>query len=263
MMANDTYLDLIPILLLYLLTFLLLLLAFEAGYRFGIFRQKKVQNKEEPALNSMVGAALALMAFLLAFEMSIAVNRFDTRRLLVVDEANAIGTAFLRAGYLPEPYPNEIHSLLGDLVDLRVQALKTSNLKGNFSQTADVISLVWEKTQKIVEENPARVEITAFMDAINEVINVTNARNMAVLTSRLPPTIILALYLVAILSIMMVGYQHSYAGKRNLFSIVVLILIFTVVMMLIVDLDRPREGLLQVSQQALLELQQEIHNSMP
>jgi hypothetical protein len=263
MMANDSFLDLIPILLLYLLTFLLLLLGFEAGYRFGILRQKKESKKEEPALNSMVGAALALMAFLLAFEMSIAVNRFDTRRLLVVDEANAIGTAFLRAGYLPEPYPNEIRSLLGELVDLRVEALITSNLKDNFSRSAEVISLVWDKTQKVVEDNPARVEITAFMDAVNEVINVTNARNMAVLTSRLPPTIILALYLVAILSIMMVGYQHSLAGKRNLFGIIALILIFTMVMMLIVDLDRPRAGLLQVSQQALLDLQQQIHNLMP
>jgi hypothetical protein len=263
MMANDSFLDLIPILLLYLLTFLLLLLGFEAGYRFGILRQKKESKKEEPALNSMVGAALALMAFLLAFEMSIAVNRFDTRRLLVVDEANAIGTAFLRAGYLPEPHPNEIRSLLGELVDLRVEALITSNLKDNFSRSAEVISLVWDKTQKVVEDNPARVEITAFMDAVNEVINVTNARNMAVLTSRLPPTIILALYLVAILSIMMVGYQHSLAGKRNLFGIIALILIFTMVMMLIVDLDRPRAGLLQVSQQALLDLQQQIHNLMP
>jgi len=64
--------------------------------------------------------------------------------------------------------------------------------------------------------------------------------------------------LIAALGMAMVGFQNSYNGKRNYFSALSVILVFTVVMMLIIDLDRPQEGLLRVSQQALIDLQRQM-----
>ena len=106
-----TFLDPIPMWAMYILTFLVLLLAFELGYKYGLFQQKKYQSEPDKTLDAMVGATLGLLAFLMAFVMSMASDRYDNRRQLVVEEAQVIRSAYLQAGYLTEPYPEEIRSL--------------------------------------------------------------------------------------------------------------------------------------------------------
>jgi len=257
-MVTTSFLDYIPIWALYILTFLVALLAFELGYRYGMFQQKKSKRKLEVGLDSMVGATLALLAFLLAFVISLATERFDNRRQLVVDEATAIHTTYLQAGYLPEPYPNEIRALLREYIGLRLTVTSAANIDETIARSEEIQKELWSMAEAVVKEVPARDEISLFLASLNEVINVHTRRVAAVLTSRLPSTVVLMLYLVAVLSMTMVGFQHSYSGKRNLFSILILILIFTAVIMLIIDLDRPQEGFLRVSQEALLDVQRQI-----
>jgi hypothetical protein len=115
-------LDVLPIWAVYLLVVLLGLLVVEAGFRLGRnWKQRKGQEKPEN-VGAMVGATLALLAFLLVFMIGIASNRFDNRRQLVIKEANAIGTTYLRAGYLEEPDRTEIRNLLREYVDIRLVA---------------------------------------------------------------------------------------------------------------------------------------------
>ena len=85
-----TFLDPIPMWAMYVLTFLVLLLAFELGYKYGLFRQKKYEVEPDKTLDAMVGATLGLLAFLMAFVMSMASDRYDNRRQLVVEEAQII-----------------------------------------------------------------------------------------------------------------------------------------------------------------------------
>ena len=100
-------LDPIPIVGVFLLIAAILLAVFEVGFRIGRWWQEKTPDEKEGPTNMLVGSLLALMAFLLAVTMGMAVDRFDTRRGLVLEEANAIGTTYLRAGYLPQPYGTE------------------------------------------------------------------------------------------------------------------------------------------------------------
>ena len=254
-----TFLDPIPMWAMYFLTFLVALLGFELGYRFGIFRQEKGhQNEPDRTLDAMVGATLGLLAFLLAFVMSMASDRYDNRRQLVVEEAQVIRSAYLQAGYLVEPYPQQIRSLLKEYVDIRIA---TPEIQDNIGvvlvRSEEIHAKLWNLTEAVVAETPGRDEVSLFIASINETINLHN-RRVAALRARLPETVVLVLYLVAALTMSMVGFQNSYNGKRNYFSALSVILIFTVVMMLIIDLDRPQEGLLKVSQQALIDLQRQM-----
>ena len=253
-----TLLDPIPMWAMYVLTFLVLLLAFELGYKYGLFRQKKYEAEPDKTLDAMVGATLGLLAFLMAFVMSMASDRYDNRRQLVVEEAQVIRSAYLQAGYLTEPYPQEIRSLLKEYVDIRIATPETQDEIGKvILRSEEIHAKLWDLTEAVVEETPGRDEVSLFIASINETINL-HSRRIAALRARLPETIVLVLYLIAALGMAMVGFQNSYNGKRNYFSALSVILVFTVVMMLIIDLDRPQEGLLRVSQQALIDLQRQM-----
>ncbi len=100
-------LDSIPIPLVFVLIAVVLLVGFELGFRGGEWWQERTPGEQEGPTGTLVGSLLALMAFLLAITMGMASDRFDARRGLVLAEANAIGTTYLRAGYLPAPYGDE------------------------------------------------------------------------------------------------------------------------------------------------------------
>jgi hypothetical protein len=169
----------------------------------------------------------------------------------------------LQAGYLADPYPQEIRSLLREYVDLRIATpANQQNIGSVITRSEEIHANLWSLTEAVVQETPGRDEISLFIASINETINL-HTRRLAALRARLPELVVLVLYLVAGLSMMMVGFQNSYNGKRNYFSALSVILIFTVVMMLIIDLDRPQEGLLTVSQQALIDLQRQMATWKP
>ena len=254
-MGNTSFIDSIPLWGMYILTFLLLLLAVELGYRYGLSRRKKSQPENEKGLDTMVGASLALLGFLVAFVVSIAIGRFDHRRELVLAEATAIRTAYLQAGFVGEPYTTETRNLLREFTGLNVLAAQSGDLATILPRAEKNLSQLWNVTEDAVKANPGRDEIALYADSVSQVISVHTARVTAALASRLPPTIVLILYLVAVLSMTIVGYNLSFSGKRNLFGILVMVLIFTVSLMVIIDLDRPSEGLLQVNQQAMIDLQ--------
>jgi len=260
---NTSFIDSIPIWGMYILTFLLLLLAVELGFRYGISRQKKTPSEVEAGLDTMMSASLALLGFLVAFVVSIAIGRFDSRRQLVLAEATAIRTAYLQAGYLGEPYTTEIRDQLRQFTGLNLLAVQTGDLATILPRVEQNLSQLWDITETVVKANPGRAEIALFVSSVNGVINVHTARVTTALASRLPPTILLVLYLVAFLSMMMVGYRHSYGRKHNLFGILVMVSIFTIAIMVIIDLDRPFEGFLRVNQQAMLDLQRQIGGFKP
>jgi hypothetical protein len=112
MVGSRNILDSLPLWGVYLVTVLLSLLAIELGYQLGRIWQRRSHVEKEGPVGALSGATLGLLAFLLAFIIGMAMTRFDARRLLVVDEANAIGTTFLRAGFLDEPIRGESRALL-------------------------------------------------------------------------------------------------------------------------------------------------------
>jgi hypothetical protein len=110
--------DALPLWALFIVILLVVLLSVEFGYRLGKYRRARHEQEKEAPLGTMVGATLGLLAFILAFTFGLAAARFDARRQALLDEANAIGTTYLRAGMLPER-GEEVRRLLRDYVGTR------------------------------------------------------------------------------------------------------------------------------------------------
>lgn len=116
-------LEAIPLWLFFLIVITLAGLSLDYGFRLGERRRASGHPEPESPLGSMVAASLGLLAFLLAFTFNIAVARFDDRRVSVVSDANAIGTAYLRADFLDKPVRDHVKKLLREYVAVRVDGM--------------------------------------------------------------------------------------------------------------------------------------------
>jgi len=189
-----------------------------------------------------------------------ATSRYEARRQLVVDDAVAIGTVGLRAQQLPEPHRDDTRALLREYVDLRVNAaLGQEPLPRALIRTNVLQDELWARAVTLGQEAPAIPSAAAFGQALIQMFEVHTKRVAAGLHNSIPSTIWLALYCLAALGLAITGYRAGLAGRRSLAVTVVLALAFAAVFHLIADLDRPDEGLLTVSQQALSDLQTTLH----
>jgi hypothetical protein len=206
----------------------------------------------------LVGSLLALLAFLLAVTMGMASDRFDTRRSLVLQEANAIGTTYLRAGYLPEPASTEIRELLREYVPLRVNVADRAQFLAHQARSTEIQAEIWARTEGLARATPDSDVLALFIESLNETIDLQESRVIAILTARVPETILLLLIVGEVLTMAMVGYSAGLTRRRSMLTALVLVLVLSAVLTIVVDLDRPRDGFLQVSQQPLLDVQLQI-----
>jgi len=253
-MQGTGALDILPLWSLFIVILLVVLLSVEGGYRLGKFRRSRREQEKEAPVGTMVGATLGLLAFILAFTFGLAASRFDNRRQLVLDEANAIGTTYLRAGMLPER-GQQIRDLLRDYVDARLEAVQPGKLAEGIRRSEDIQQKVWEEAETVGQKNPNSIVIGLFVQSLNETIDLHAKRIQAGIRSRIPGAIWVGLFSVAVLSLTAMGYLEGLAGTRRSLAILAVAVAFSVVIELIADLDRPQEGILRVSQQALLDVQ--------
>ena len=203
-------LDSIPIILFVALFVAVNLAVYEFGYQIGKWvrrRSTEADSKpDEGPTGIVVGAILGLMAFLLAITMGMASDRFDARRGLVLEETNAIGTAYLRAGYLDEPASSELRALLREYVPLRVVTSDEAQLAANLDRGEEIRVQMWAIAEDVARAQPS--DVTAlFIESLNEVIDLHTSRFVAGVYARVPPTILLLLVAGVILSLGLVGYN--------------------------------------------------------
>jgi hypothetical protein len=251
-------LDLIPMWALYIITVFLLLLASEVGYHLGKLIQRYRPDRAEASVGALNGATLALLAFLMAFVTGAAVNTFAANRQAVVAEANAIGTTYLRAGYLPDPYATESRQFLREYVDQRLEALDRAKTAQAIARSEEIHNELWTRAETLAKEDSSPT-LALYIASLNEVIDLHTDRINVALVLRLPWALLIGLFVMAMLALMLVGVHAGYAEKRNPVALIAFVLILSVVFLLIIDLSRGQEGLLRVSQQAMLDLQRQIN----
>lgn len=250
-------LDQLPIPILLVLFVLLSLGANEIGFRIGALRKRRDPEPGEGHIGLVVGAILGLMAFLLAITVGMAADRFDNRRGLVLAETNAIGTAYLRAGYLTEPASAESQALLREYVPLRIAGSNLAELEAALVRAEEVQAELWAIAEDVARTEGSDV-VALYIESVNEVIDLHTSRFVAGVYARVPASVLWLLVGGVILSLGLVGYNAGLDRKRNPLISIVLIISLGAVMWLVVDLDRPRDGLLQTSQQPLIDLQEKL-----
>ena len=256
-------LDPFPIVAVFVIIAAITLAAFEGGYRLGLWWQKRTPDEKEGPAAMLVGSLLALMAFLLAITMGMASDRFDTRRALVLEEANAIGTTYLRAGYLPQPASDRMRELLRGYAPLRVTTADEVQLQANLVRSTQLQADMWAIAEQLARTSPDSQVLAIFIESLNDMIDLQETRVTAIVYARVPDTVVLLLIVGAALTMGMVGFSAGLSGRRSLIIASVLVIVLSAVITLVIDLDRPREGFLQVSQQPLLDVQQQIGRPSP
>jgi hypothetical protein len=257
-------LDRFPLWLLLPLTIFITFGSVEVGYRIACYRRERAEEESKAPIGAMVGATLGLLAFMLAFTFGMASTRFEARRQAVLEESNAIGTAYLRAKLLVDPVRTDSQKLLREYVDTRLEGVQPGKTEQAIAKSVDLQKRLWALAGIAAEKD--RTAITSlFIQSLNQVIDLHSKRVMAGLHSRIPSAIWIGLYSLAILAMSSMGYHEGFSSTRRSLAVVTFVLAFSTVLVLIADLDRPGEGLLRVSQQSMVDLKNSMaaENSPP
>lgn len=257
-MRFQQFIDSLSIVAFFLAFTMVALIISEFGFRLGRWWQERTSDQKEGPTSMIVGSLLALMAFLLATTMGMAADRFDTRRGIVLAEANSVGTTYLRAGYLPEPAASEIRGLIREYVPLRIMTDDVSGLSLKIARSVEIHSALWLLAEQLAQTMPDSEMLALFITSLNEMIDLHQTRISAGVYARVPETILILLLLASTLTLGMVGYNSGLSLRRSPLTATVLIIVLGAVITLVVDLDRPRDGFLKVSQQSIIDLQTQI-----
>lgn len=260
-MTTTYFLDPVPLWLLYLISVTVVLLSIELGWRLGNYRRQLSENENKAPVNAAVGATLGLLAFLLAFTFSMAASRFDARKQIVLQEANAIGTTYLRAEFLHVDARDEVRNLLREYTELRSGGAQVIMSPEGMEKSSLLLDKMWAVA--------ASSEVTSdtyatglFVQSLNEVIDLDTTRATA-LRNRIPGSIWFMLGVVTIFAMISMGFEFGLTGVRSWAVMVLLAIVFTTVLILITDLDRSWAGSVQISQQPLIDLLNKIGTPTP
>lgn len=248
--------DGLPLWAIFILTIAIALLAVEVGFRVGLWLKVRYPSMGESRMVSpLIAAMMGLLAFLLALTFSAAVGQHNERRELVVTEANAIGTAFLRAGFLNESAVDTSRNLLREYVEVRLAPRTDPTLIDSaLARSGEIHARLWDVVEDTVQSGKESATMALYANAINSVIDVHTLRTTAG-GRRLPAGLVLVLYFTYALSFLLLGIASSDDGKRiPPLSLILFTMVFVATMILILDLNRPQSGLVTVSQQALEDL---------
>jgi hypothetical protein len=254
-------LDALPLWGLFVATVVVVLLSIEAGYWLGRYRRRRSEEEKEGPVGAIVAATLGLLGLILAFTFGLAASRFDARRQIVVDEANAIGTTYLRAGLLPDGRGVTIRKLLRDYVDARLEGAETGNIDQLLQRSDELHRALWQEAEGVGRKHPDSIVVGLFIQSLNETIDIHARRILVAVRSRIPGVLWGALYLVTIFTMAGVGYHEGLTKSKRTLAVVVLVTTFSAIMLLVADLDRPQEGLLKVSQQAMIEVRKMMNDT--
>ncbi len=241
--------------------FIFMLLAMEIGFRNGRRRQASAAEAITQA-NAVLVSMLGLLALLLAFTFSAALQRYEDRSQTVVAEANAIGSAYLRAQLLPGEMQDEVQALLRQYLDIRIQegrvdATEPALHETLLHQAKSMEAQLWSHAVRAAELDKSVVTSGLFIESLNELIDTSSTRNVA-LNRQVPEIVLFLMFATTVLTTATLGYASGMAGHRVTLAAFTLVVLIALVVYLIIDLDRPRRGAVQVSHESMLNLQKTI-----
>lgn len=258
--SDDTEsLDSAPLTVVFALMVLIALLAIESGYRLGKRNHNQQDEESVRPMATVVGAILAMMAFVIALTFGSANNRFDARKAALLEDVTSIQATYLQTNLLPEPHRTTIRSLLRDYVQVRVgivYAYGNPNILQLIQKRADALQvLMWSHVQDlVVSEGDTRISLL-FAGSLTDVFEWHTKRVVLGANYRIPSFVWLALTLASGVAMFLVGFQSGFGGGNRVHAAnVSLAITFALVMMLAFDLDRASEGFIIVNQQPMLDL---------
>jgi hypothetical protein len=242
--------------------FLGTLACLEAGYRLG---SRNSQNRElaHEGIAGLDAAVFALLGLLLGFSFGGGTSRLESRRQLIIQEANAIGTAYLRLDTLAAADQPEMRHFFREYLDTRLRVYqKLPDLDAaerELAEAAKIQQRIWSQAVTVSRAEQTQTAARLLLPALNEMIDVTTSRTVALYT-HIPTLIFALLVIVALLSGLIAGYAMAKRRSRSWLHMIVYALVIAVTIYAVLDLDDPRSGLvrLDAADHALLQLRDSI-----
>jgi len=248
--------DSIPIWAFFVGTILVVLASIYAGLRLGSSARRRSEDEKEAPISGVSGAVLGLTAFMLVFTFSIVAERYDARKALVREDANAIRTTYLRADFMPEPNRAETKALLGKYLDLRLQFVQANSIQSSDTLRVEsdrIQRRLWDLAVSNAERDMNSDVAALYIESLNNVFEINASRAAIGLQARIPIAIWVVLLGLTILGMVSIGYHSGIAGSKWSKATLLLALSFAMVNTMIASLDRP--GVSRVTQQPLVDLQ--------
>jgi len=252
---------LLPVLMLVVLG-----LAIELPYRFRAYVSNNELNPD--AVNAVQSGLLTLSAFVLGLSFSQASARFDARRAIVVAEANAIGTAWLRADQLDSVAANRFRRLLVDdaaaglaVYQSPYDATLTARMNGRVDRDENEL---WSISSAALHARETTLGASLLMQSLNNMMDVITQERQA-LRSHVPTAIVVLTLCLVMLGTMSLGLRFALGGSRPLLLSIIYIVAYVIVIEMMIDYDRPNTGFVTLSltpmTQQLLVMQSQLRKS--
>jgi len=258
------FFDLIPIGLLLIGTIAIMVLFIEYGFRLGQKAQGGAKKAQTSQVRAIMGAGLGLLAFMLAFTFSTAQSHFEVRVQSLAEEARIARNAYMQADLLPEPRRSDAKQLLKKYIKLRagISMVSGNNITQKIAELLRQSEQIQHDLWVLAVGSDSQGSITPglagresqFMTSVLALSDVHYTRVHSAIMNRIPFTIWMILYLMAALSMVIMGYQAGLTERRSPVATVTLAIAFSAVIILITDLDRPVMSFFEINKQLLVDL---------
>ncbi len=240
--------------------FLIIIMFNEVGYHLGRFVQTQTDEEIKYLTGAIQASILGLLALLLGFTFSMSMQRYDNRSQALLSEVNSIGTVILRTQLLPARYQDEATRLMQKYVDLRIAIGKIDltereDRKKYHKEISGIQGALWALAIDATLADPRPVTTGAFVNALNDMIDDEGKRS-ALLQMHVPEIVLFLLFLVFISSGGILGYSSGLSGRRVVAPTIMVSFLIALIVFIILDLDRPRRGFIQVNQAPMIMLKE-------
>lgn len=244
----------------FLFSTFILWISFEVGYQICKYTSKGNEKSSLNSMGPMVSGLLGMLAFVLAFTFAMASSQHNLRKQHVLNEANIISTTYLRADLLGQRDATKIKALLKEYVDGRVYALKMGDknlLHKMIVRSTEIHEQLWAQLISAYKREPDLI-VGLLMESMNDLIDSHQNRVTVGIYNRIPSSIWIVLLIISSLTMITLGVQARISRSRSLGAIIPMIIAFTSLTTLVLDLDRPQEGMITVGQEAMVDLQKSL-----
>jgi uncharacterized membrane protein YtjA (UPF0391 family) len=240
--------------------------ATEIGHRLGLRIRARCDESDKTHVGSLQAALLGMLALLLGFSFAMAVSRYELRKSLVLKEANAIGTTYLRTDFLPVDQGQEARRLLRAYVDSRLEfvesGLDAAALERTHATASSLQAQLWSITGVAAAQDAKSVPTGLLIASLNDVIDVSEERRAA-FDNHVPEAVLALIVAVSCGALGFIGCSSGMAGRKQRVPTITFTILSALILLVILDMDRPRNGLIQVSQDSMLRLQASLQVTAP
>jgi hypothetical protein len=225
----------------------------------GLFLGRRLRHRSEhlrEPLGVLQAALLGLVGLVLAFGLALAVGRHEARRDAVVDDANAIGTTYLRAQTLPEPIRTRSLELLRRYTDASIQLSRsvpsTARERRAIADGEELQRELWALGGRALSDAPTASAPRLYVETLNEMIDMQTVR-IAALNNRVPGAVLALEVISAAVALGLLAFYLALLG-RGVLTVLLAAVLITSLLVVTFDLDRPTRGLIRVPSRPLTDL---------